>query len=108
MEDVVAIRIVLSDQSERFFMTWGRVLDEVDRASLATLVRAHASKFRLGGEVAEVAVCETLHDAREAPYFYEALIRFSRTGPRMDDDYEAWRCQIRDALLAGRELYFLG
>lgn len=108
MEDVVAVEVTLSTGDRRYFVTWGRILDPVDGTGLAALVLEHAPKSALGGEPVSARVCVTLSEARDQPYFNEALIYFGWQPPPFGDGYEAWRRARETAMREGRELYYLG
>lgn len=108
MEDVVAVEVTLKAGERRYFLTWGRILDPVDGTVLAALVLEHAAKNALGGEPVSAKVCPTLADARDQPYFYEALLYFAWAPPRFGTDYESWRQERETAMRQGRELYYLG
>lgn len=108
MEDVVAVEVTLHTGEHRYFVTWGRILDPGDGESLALLVLEHARGNDLGGDPVSAKVCSTLSEARDQPYFHEALIHFGWQPPRFGEDYEAWRRDRETAMRAGRELYYLG
>ena len=108
MEDVVAVEVTLHTGEHRDFLTWGRIFDPVDGTALAALVLEHAPSTELGGEPVSARVCPTLSEARDQPYFYEALIDFGWRRPQFGDGYEAWRRDRETALREGRELYYLG
>ena len=47
MEDIVALRVVLDEGPDQYFLTWGRLLDPVETKSLEELVGSHLSQFAL-------------------------------------------------------------
>ncbi len=108
MEDLVAVAVELDSNATRFFMTWGRLQDPVDPAALESLVLRHAASFDLGGAAVRARLCTTLGEAREAPYFYEALFDFAQRPIPFGDGYEAWRAERAEAQVRGEDLYFLG
>jgi hypothetical protein len=111
MEDVIAVEIGLKDGSSRFFVTWGRIQEPVDPGAVCELVMRHASEAMLGGEPVAAKVCPTLRGAAEssaAPYFFDALVKFSRQGIPHGDDYEPWRRERAAAMASGLEIYYCG
>jgi hypothetical protein len=108
VEDVVAVTVTLDNGERRYFMTWGRIQNPVDPDPLAALVLRHAVGFDLGGRPVAAEVCPSLRDARQAPYFYEALVSFGRCPILQGDGYEAWKRETSEAMESGRELYYLG
>lgn len=101
MEDIVAIRVVDSRGRRHFFVTWGRVFDSVDPEPLLDAVRSSLPKFGALSKIRSIQVCETLQDASKQPYFYEALVSFSRERILSD--------RVRRArILSGRDIYYLG
>jgi hypothetical protein len=109
MEDVIAVAVRLEDGAERFFVTWGRIQDAVDHVPVATLVLRHArSGWDLGGTAIGARVCWSLAEARDAPYFYEALVHFGSLSVPYGDAYEDWRARIAQEMEKGEHLYYLG
>jgi hypothetical protein len=108
MEDVVAVRVTFVGGGVRFFMTWGRLFDPVDPAQLCATIRQQVSARSAGGEVDDVSVCETLQEAREAPYFYEGLLHFAWERPAYGEGYERWRAAKASAIRGGKDVYDLG
>jgi len=108
VDDVVAVEVRLENQQRRYFMTWGRIQAAVDPRPLAELVLRHASTCDLGGRPAAADVCRTLQAARDAPYFFEALISFSRQIIPDGAEYDGWRAQRAKAMAEGKEIFYLG
>lgn len=111
MDDVVAVRVELGDGTARYFLTWGRIQDEVDPVPLENLVLQHAITFSLGGEPVTARVCRTLREAatsESAPYFYECFRAFLATPIPHGDSYAAWRAERADAMSNGREISYCG
>ena len=109
MEDVVAVELVAPSGVEHHVVTFGRVQDPVDPAPLIELVLDHASKFGLDGAVS-ARICGSLQEAKEAPYFFEALIAFSTkmAAAALEDDHDRWRTTTDREMRDGRHLYYLG
>lgn len=107
MEELIAVRLTLASGEQRFVVTWGRNQDAVDPGPVEQIVLERSSGFSLGSEAVRAEVCATLQEARDQPYFFEALFDFShRRIP--DDGHEAWRSEIDRRMRAGKELYYLG
>ena len=101
MEDIVAIRVIDSRGKKHFFVTWGRVFDAVDPKPLLDAVRSSLPKFGGMSAIRSIRVCETLQEAADQPYFYEALFSFSR---ERDLSERVRRARI----IAGKNIYYLG
>jgi hypothetical protein len=108
MEDIVALRVKLVTGEERFFLTWGRVLDPVDPEPLISCAGQHVDKWSLGGDVAGIELCATLQEAAHAPYFFESFFRLCQRRVPYGGAYEEWREQMLGELQSGRELHYLG
>jgi hypothetical protein len=111
MEDVIAVEVRLADGTARYYVTWGRIQDPVDTGPVTDLVMAHATLGSLGGEPVSANVCPTLRVAAEsaqAPYFFEALVQFSRQTIPGGDEYDSWRRERAEAMANGREIYYCG
>ena len=106
MEDVVAIELTRADGSMSYCMTWGRVFDPVDPAPLLAAVRSHLIKP--GDEPASLRVCETLHEASGATYFFESVIAFGQKQIPFGPGYDEWAAHMRSAIIEGKEIYRLG
>jgi hypothetical protein len=109
MEGIVAVELVTPSGVHHYIVTFGRIQDPVDPAPLGQLVRQHASKFGLG-DATSVRVCGSLQEARRAPYFYEALIRFGAemAASRRTDDHAGWVATIDHKMRDGQLLHYLG
>lgn len=106
MNDVVAVRVELGDGGKRYFVTWGRIQDPVDTASLEELVLRFAHKCSLGGEPMRARVCDTLREAAEsdsAPYFFECFFEFASNTNMAGVDFEQWRAERAQEMAAGRQ-----
>jgi hypothetical protein len=108
VEDVVALEVKLRTGELRYFVTWGRLFDPIDPTRLIESARTHMSEAALGGEIESVRLCDSLREAKDAPYFFEALLSFAQQQIPRADDHEAWRARMRSELAAGKQLYFLG
>jgi hypothetical protein len=110
MDNVVAVRVELTNGERRYFVTWGRIQDTVDPQPVETLVLRHSRAFSLGGEVMSAKVCPSLREAADsssAPYFFECLLMFSAQVP-VGDGYETWRKEREIAMEGGREIAYCG
>src|SRR5215472_13441052 len=90
MEDVVAIRVTDSSGTQHYFVTWGRVFDEVDPQPLLTAIKATAPQFGIE-DISHAEVCKTLQAASSEPYFYEALLSFSGQKIPYGKTYGKWK-----------------
>jgi hypothetical protein len=111
VEDVVAIEVLLSDGTVRYFMTWGRIQHPDDPEPLARLVLEHAHAV-VPEPARSARVCPSLRVAAEsdaAPHFYECLLSFAgRPVPRGGLEYDRWRRDRASAMQAGQEISFCG
>lgn len=108
MEDVIGVAVRLEDGTERFFVTWGRIQDPVDPGPVARLVLRQSRGFDLGGVAVGARVCWSLAEARDAPYFFEALVEFASSSIPDGERYEEWRAQIAEEMEMGRHISYLG
>ena len=108
MEDVVAVRVRLSDGNDIYFVTWGRIQDDVDSTKLEQLVLLKSQGFAMAGRAVSAEMCETLQAAREQPYFFEAIISFSQEAIPTGDAYVKWREDKAAEMQKGKGIYFLG
>jgi hypothetical protein len=110
VEDVVAVELTTTTGERHFVVTWGRVQGNVDPEPLVGIVAQHALKFGLH-DVAAMRLCGTLSEARDAPYFYEALVDFAAklaVRAASGTPHEDWRTTTDQQMRTGRELYYLG
>ena len=111
MDDVLAVAVGLVTGELRYFITWGRIQDEVDPEPLAALVLEHSRQFSLGGLAQHARVCQSLRDAADsqsAPYFYESLLAFARQPIPFGPDYQKWRADRAAAMAIGKEVAYCG
>jgi hypothetical protein len=67
-----------------------------------------AARFALGAEPVSARVCESLREAANEPYFYEALLKLAQKPIPYGEGYERWRREKVAAMAEGQEFYFLG
>lgn len=109
VEDVVAVELIARSGVKHHVITFGRIQDPVDPEALVEIVIGRASMFGLGDAVS-ARVCGSLQEAKEAPYFFEALIDFGARLARaaLEVDWELWRATTDREMRDGRHLYYLG
>ena len=111
MDDVVAVEVQLAAGGFRYFITWGRIQDEVDPEPLAALVLEHSRQFSLGSPAQHARVCQSLREAADsgaAPYFYESVPVFARQPISFGSNYEEWRADRAAAMAVGKEIAYCG
>lgn len=108
MEKIVAIAIELENGARRFFLTWGRIQDPVDPASVVQVVFQQSTAFALGGKPVKAHLCESLQQAAHEPYFSEAFFALCQKPIPFGKHYEAWRREMDRRMRRGKELYYLG
>ena len=108
MDDVIALRVGLDNGEFRYFMTWGRVLDVVDPRPVQTILSNCLGQFDLGGVATSVTVCDSLRDAAESKYFFEALFQMSQERIPFGDGYGAWQEEKAQRMRDGKEFWYLG
>lgn len=108
MEHLVAVELTTAEGPRCYFVTWGRIQDSVDPAPLEALILDVAGHFALPGTPASTRVCESLQEAREAPFFYEALFDFAQRPIPFGDGYEDWRRTMDELMREGQEIYAVG
>jgi hypothetical protein len=91
VEHVVAVRVNRQEGRPLFFVTWGRIQDVVDGEKLEAIVFNKAVHVSGGGNATSAHLCQTLQEAKDEPYFFEALVSFSSDKIPFGDSYEAWR-----------------
>lgn len=111
MDDVVAVEVQLDAGEFRYFITWGRIQDEVDPEPLAALVLEHSRQFSLGSPAQRARLCQSLREAADsgsAPYFYESILVFARQPIPVGPDYQEWRADRAAAMAVGKEIAYCG
>jgi hypothetical protein len=108
MDDVVAVEVRTSDGSRSYFITWGRIQDRLDPGPLERLMLGVADHFALPAAVTSTRVCESLSEARDAPYFYEALLEYAKSQIPFGDGYEIWRAERDQRMRDGQDIFFAG
>jgi len=108
MEDIVALKVVVTSGPSHYFLTWGRLIDPVETKGLEELVRSHLPKFGLTGEVGMISVCDSVREASGTRYFYENFFRMCQKPIPFGDGYTQWASKMLEQLKQGREIYYLG
>src|ERR1700716_235644 len=79
MDDIVALKVVLDEGPNQYFLTWGRLIDPVETKSLEELVGSHLAQFGLGGAAVSISVCDSIRAASRARYFYECFFQMCQS-----------------------------
>jgi hypothetical protein len=108
VEDIVAIRVKLEAGPDRFFLTYGRIFGAVDATGTLQVVARNLHAFALGGQPVRVELCHTLQEAKDQPYFFEAIAEFAQQPIPYGAKYEVWRRRIAREMVNGKHLYYLG
>ena len=108
VEEVVAVELTTASGDVRFVVTWGRIQHRTEPAQLEAIVLAHADQFGVAATAARV--CRSLQEARDAPYFFEALVHFSAeiASRSARDEFGEWEHRTASEMREGRHLYYLG
>ena len=108
VEEVVAVELTTASGDVRYVVTWGRIQHRTESEPLEVIALANAGKF--GVTAIAARVCHSLQDARDAPYFFEALIHFSAgiASRDADGDLREWERRTDSEMRAGRHLCYLG
>jgi hypothetical protein len=108
VEDIVAVELKTPSGVPHCVMTFGRIQEAVDPTDVESIVLEHASRIGLS-EATSAEVCWSLRDARDAPYFYEALVDFAASlAAREHQDYEERRERTDRQMHAGEHLWYCG
>lgn len=102
------MRVNLKRGGPRYFLTWGRLFDAVDGANLESVVAQNLTKFALDGVAKSVEVCDSLQEASNQPYFFEALWALGQERIPFGPGYQKWAAKKRRELLRGVGLHYLG
>ena len=108
MEDLVAVELTTTEGHTCYFITWGRIQSPVDPARLERVILKVAGHFAIGGKPASARLCGSLREARDAPYFYEAVFSFSQRPIPFGPGYEKWRKRMDRRMHKAEEIYFAG
>ena len=108
MDDLVAVRVNLDSGAARFFITYGRIQDNVDPTSLEEIVLRHAGGYSLEGQAVSAELCRSLRDARDERNVYETLYIFTQETIPFGRKHEKWRRRMDRKMRAGKHLYYLG
>ncbi len=108
MEDIVAVELTTADGHVCYLVTWGRIQSPVEPEPLEALILGVADHFAVRGTPEKARLCWSLKDAREAPYFYEALLHFAHRPIPFGTGYAKWRKRMDRRMRRGQEIYFVG
>jgi hypothetical protein len=108
MEDLVAVELITLEGPVCYFITWGRIQDAVDPEPLEQLILSVADHFALPGTPRSTKLCDSLQDAKEAPFFYEALFSFAQKPIPFGSGYQKWRRRMDKLMRQGKEIYAVG
>jgi hypothetical protein len=108
MDDIVAVGVELDNGAQRYFLTWGRLLDAVDGTALEHVVLQHAHRFARGGVPVRAWICDSLQEAAGERYFYESLFGMAQKPIPFGDGYESWRQATASSVTEGHDLWYLG
>ena len=98
MDDIVALKVVVKEGPDHYFLTWGRLLGRVETKALEELVRSHLSRFSLPDPAVSISVCDSLGEASGARYFYEAFFQMCQKPIPFGDGYKVWAAAMLEQL----------
>jgi hypothetical protein len=108
MEDIIAVELTTTEGDVCYFVTWGRIQSAVEPEPIESLILKEAHRFAVRGTPAKARLCWSLQDARDAPYFYEALFYFCQQPIPFGPGYRKWRKRMDGRMRRGHELWFIG
>ncbi len=108
VEDIVAVEVTTDSGQRCYFLTWGRIQDNVDPEPLEAVIMSVASRFATPGVPVRARLCTTLQEARDAPDFFESFFSFCQRPIPFGDGYEEWRTQMDERMRAGHEIAAIG
>jgi len=108
LENIVAVELEVDTGEKRYFLTWGRIQEDVDPRPLEALILQHCHGYSLGGAPVRARLCDSLQEAAGAPYFYEALFYMTAYPIPDGPEYPIWLQKIGEEMARGNHLYYLG
>ncbi|HOY08653.1 MAG TPA: hypothetical protein PLB05_01090 [Candidatus Omnitrophota bacterium] len=108
MDDIIAVAVILKNKKRQYFLTWGRIQDNIDSSEVEKLVLEYSKICELGSEPMKAQICRTLQEAKKAPYFYEYFFVMAQKTIPYGKTYEKWREKMNKKMKNGKEIYYLG
>src|SRR5664280_911655 len=108
MEDVAAVKVILSGGVGRVFITWGIIQNIVDPSELESFVLRRSQRCSMGGEPVRAEICDTLREPSSQRYFCKAPVKFSQNTVPVGETYQEWRNMKDLKMESGGEIYYLG
>jgi hypothetical protein len=109
MNNIIAIEIKLNTGAKRYFLTWGRIQDNIDPTKIEKTILRYSKNFDLGGRPTKAKLCPNLQKAKNEPYFYECFFEMCQEIiPFGKNTYEQWRKEMNSKMQVGKEIYYLG
>jgi hypothetical protein len=108
VDDLIALKVVLKNGEDRYFLTWGRIPDPVRTKPVEQLLWAVLSQFSLGGEPKSVHVCKSLQEATAGEYFYECFFWMCQEHIPRDETHDSWARDKLERMRAGKDFCYLG
>jgi hypothetical protein len=108
MEDIVAVEVTTDTGAVTYFLTWGRIQDQVDPEPLESLVMSVVGKFATPGTAMSARLCDSLQEASSAPYFFEHYFGFCQQPIPFGKGYDKWRSKMDKLMRAGKEIAGVG
>ena len=107
LDDIVAVKLIDTEENAHFILTWGRIFGGVDPLPLLAVVSSYLEQFGLNATNG-INVCSSLQEASGATFFYEGLFFFAQKRIPFGKTYEKWRCEKVRLLKKGKEMFYLG
>lgn len=107
MHDIVGIRVRDEKRGWLGFITYARIWDEEDEATLLATVARHLDRFDVR-DMCEMQACDSLQELRTGKYFYETLVLLGQKRVPHGAMYGDWKTSMRLALEEGFEIYPVG
>lgn len=107
MNDIIAVKVKDKTNKIHYFLTWGRIFDNVNNSETIKVLKPRLTKFGIKN-IESIKICSSLEEASKAKYFYENFFLMCQKKIPFGSRYANWKKEICRKIKAGKEIYFLG
>lgn len=107
MNDIIALKVRDKVNKIHYFLTWGRIFDNVNDLGTIKAIKPSLAKFGIKG-IDSIKICSSLKEVTKTKYFYENYFLMCQKRIPFGSRYNNWKKEMARKIENGKEIYSLG
>ena len=107
MEDIIALKVSVTVNEKKFFLTWGRIFSATDEIEIIKNLKKYLPDYGIS-HFEKIELCESLQESSSERFFFENFFMMSQVKIPFGSKYGKWKSSMAKKIREGKEIYFLG